>query len=110
MASAAAHSHNNTNLHNVRLLPEGIKMMEHVKIVNRWEVSPPTPVPPDTKVRSTTGGKLHSPFKTEVYVDDHGMIRAQQSDEDESALIVSASLASDYVRLFGRESKTKHRS
>ena len=85
-------------------------MMEHVKIVDRWEVGPPTRIPPDTKVRSTTGGKLHSPFKTEVYVDDHGMVRAQQSDEDESALIVSASLASDYVRLFGRESKTKHRS
>ena len=36
-----------------------------------------------------------------VYVDDHGLIRAQQSDEDKSALVVSASLASDYVRLFG---------
>ena len=36
-----------------------------------------------------------------VYVDDHGLIRAQQSGEDKSALVVSASLASDYVRLFG---------
>ena len=105
MASAAAHSHNNTNLHNVRLLPEGIKMMEHVEIVNRWEVAPPAPVPPDTKVRSTTGGKLHSPFKTEVYVDDHGMVRAQQSDEDESALIVSASLASDYAAFWARRAR-----
>ena len=33
--------------------------------------------------------------------DDHGLIRAQQSGKDKSALIVSASLASDYVRLFG---------
>ena len=36
-----------------------------------------------------------------IYVDDHGLIRAQQSDEDKSALVVSAPLASDYVRLFG---------
>ena len=36
-----------------------------------------------------------------VYVDNHGLIRAQQSDEDKTALVVSASLASDYVRLFG---------
>ena len=32
--------------------------------------------------------------------DDYGLIRAQQSDEEKSSLIVSASLASDYVRLF----------
>ena len=37
-----------------------------------------------------------------VYVDDHGPIRAQQSDKDKSALVVSASLASDYVRRFGQ--------
>ena len=37
MASAARHAHNNTNLDNVQLLPEGTKMMEHVKIVDgRW--------------------------------------------------------------------------
>ena len=32
---------------------------------------------------------------------DHGLIRAQQSDEDISALVVSASLASNNVRLLG---------
>ena len=36
-----------------------------------------------------------------VYVDDHGLMRAQQWDKDKSALVVSASLASDYVRRFG---------
>ena len=101
MASAARHAHNNTNLDNVQLLSEGTKMMEHVKIVDRWEVGDPTPIPPDTKTRKSGGGKLSSAFKTKVYVDDHGLIRVQQSDDDKSALIVSASLASDYVRLFG---------
>ena len=41
-------------------------MMENVKIVDRWEVGDPTPVPP--------GGKLSSPFHTVVCVDDHGII------------------------------------
>lgn len=75
--------------------------MEHVEIVDRWEVGDPTPVSPDAKIRASKRGKLSSPFHTVVYVDDHGLIRAQQSDEDKSALVVSASLASDYVRLFG---------
>ena len=101
MASAAEHAHRNTNLNNVCLLPEGERMMEHVKIVDRWEVGDPEPVPSDAKIRESAGGKLSSPFMTNVYVDDHGLIRAQQSDDDKSALVVSASLASDYVRLFG---------
>ena len=101
MASAAEHSHCNTDLSNVQLLPEGVNMMEHVEIVDRWEVGDPTPVPPDAKIRASKGGKLSSPFHTVVYVDDHGLIRAQHSDEDKSASVVSASLASDYVRRFG---------
>ena len=51
-------------------------MMEHVEIVDRWEVGDPTPVPPDAKIRASKGGKLSSPFHTVVYVDDHGFIRA----------------------------------
>ena len=101
MASAAEHSHCNTDLSNVQLLLEGVKMMEHAEIVDRWEVGDPTPVPPDAKIRASKGGKLSTPFHTVVYVNDHGLIRVQQSDEDKSALVVSASLASDYVRLFG---------
>ena len=69
--------------------------------MDRWEVGDPTPVPPDAKVRASKGGQLSSPFHTMVYVDDHGLIRAQRSDEDKSTLDVSASLASDYVRFFG---------
>ena len=57
----------------------------------------------DAKIRANKGGKLSIPFHTVVYVDDHGLIRAQQSDEDKSALVVSASLASDHVRFFGPE-------
>ena len=82
MASAAERSHCNADLSNVQLLPEGVKMMEHVEIVYRWDVGDPTPVPPDAKNRASKGGKLSSPFHTVVYVDDHGLIRAQQSDED----------------------------
>ena len=101
MASAAEHFHCITDLSNVQLLPEGVNMIEHVEIVDRWEVGDPTPVPPDANIRASKGGKLSSSFHMVVYVDDHGLIRAQQWDEDKSALVVSASLASDYVRRFG---------
>lgn len=69
--------------------------------MDRWEEGAPTPVPPDAVVRPSKGGKTLSPFFTVVYVDDHALIRAQQSDEDKSPLVASASLASDYVRHFG---------
>lgn len=101
MASTAEHSHCNTDLSNVQMLLEGKNMMEHVKIVDRWETGEPTPVPPDVDVRASKGGKASSPFYTVVYVDDHGLIRAQQNGEDKCPLVGSASLASDYVRLFG---------
>ena len=39
-------------------------------------------------------------FFATVYVDDYLLIREQHSDDDR-ALIASASLASDHVRLFG---------
>ena len=82
MASAAEHSHCNAGVSNVQLLPEGVKMMEHVEIVCRWDVGDPIPVPPDAKNRASKGGKLSSPFHTVVYVDDHGLIRAQKSEKD----------------------------
>ena len=69
MASAAEHSHCNTDLSNVQLLPEGVKMTKHVEIVDRWEVGDPTPVPPGAKIRARKGGKLSSPFHTVVHVD-----------------------------------------
>ena len=43
--------------------------MEHVEIVERWEVGDPTPVPPDAKIRTSKRRKLSSPFHTVVYVD-----------------------------------------
>ena len=42
----------------------------------------------------------HASFFTTVYVDDYLLIRVQHSD-DKTALIASASLASDHVPLFG---------
>ena len=74
MASAAEHSHCNTDLSDVQLLLEGVNMMGHVEIVDRWEVGDPTPVPPEEKIRANKGRKLSSPFHTVVYVDDHGLI------------------------------------
>ena len=37
-----------------------------------------------------------------MYVDDYLLIQVQRSDDDKTALIASASLASDHVRLFGQ--------
>ena len=36
-----------------------------------------------------------------MYVDDYPQVRVQHSDDDTTALIASASLGSDHVRLFG---------
>ena len=102
-ASAAEHAHRNTNLSTAQILPEGVDMMKHVKIVDRWEEGEPTPVPSDVVIRPSTGGERNSPFETWVYVDDHALLRAQLADTDRSALIASQSLASDYVRAFGHE-------
>ena len=55
MVSAVEHFHCSTNLSNVQLLPEGVNMMEHVEIVDRWEVGDPTPVPLDAKIRASKG-------------------------------------------------------
>ena len=45
---------------------------------------------------------MTDPFFTTVYVDDYLLIRVQHLS-DNTALIASASLASDHVRLFGPE-------
>ena len=77
MASAVEDSYCNTDLSSVRLLPEGVKMMEHVEmIVDRWEAGDLTSVSPDAKIRGSKGGKLSSRFHTVVYIDDLGLIRA----------------------------------
>lgn len=101
MASAAEHAHCQTRLSTVKLLPEGERMVSHLKIVDPWETGEPTPVPIDAKIRPSEGGEMDSPLFTVTYVDDHGLLRAQHGENDLSALVASASLASDYLRLFG---------
>ena len=46
------------------------------------------------------GGRL-TPFFIAVYIDDYPEARVQHFDDDMTALISSASLGSDHVRLFG---------
>ena len=53
------------------------------------------------KTQSAQRGKMFDPFFTTVQVDDYLLIKVQHSDDDKTALIGSASLASDHVRLFG---------
>ena len=45
---------------------------------------------------------MFDPFFKTVYVDDYLQVRVQHSDDDTTALIASASLGSDHVRLFVR--------
>ena len=59
-------------------------MMEHVEIVDRWDSGDPELISADTKVQASNGDLLLSPFFTVVYEDDHSLMRAQQSDDDES--------------------------
>ena len=75
-------------------------MMSHVTIVEPWEEGTPASVPRDTEARPAGGGLLDQFFAT-VYVDDFILVRVQQDPSDQTALIASASLASDHVRLFG---------
>ena len=105
----------------MRVLPLGAVVTHKVRVINdlsfdlfnipkKGDLNAETDVnrvPPslcrewDAKIRASKEGKLSIPFHTVVYVDDHGLTRAQQSDENKPALVVSSSLASSYVRLFG---------
>ena len=55
----------------------------------------------DAKVRPSSGGGLRDPFFAIVYVNDFLLAKVQHEPADKSALVTSASLASDHVRLFG---------
>ena len=101
MSAAAEHAHCNTTITTAQLLDEGIDMMAHVKIVDRWEEGKPTTVSDDAKIRAHRGGGMFEPFFATVYVDVSLLMRVQHSDHDTTALTASASLASDHVRLFG---------
>ena len=76
-------------------------MRAHDKVVDRWEEGTPTPTPPDAKFRARSGGDISNPFFTTVYVNGYLLIRVRHSDDDRTALIASAYLASDDVRLYG---------
>lgn len=105
MASAAEHSHRNTNITNVQLLEEGKRMMSHVKVVKPWEEGPPTQVPREANVKPHEGGGPLENFSCGVYVDDFALAKVQHDPDDNTALVASASLASDCVRLFGPAEK-----
>ena len=77
--------------------------MAHIKVVDRWEEGETTPIPPDAKLRAFSGGEMSDPFFATVYVDDYLLSKVRHSDDDKTALIASASLASDHVRLLGPE-------
>ena len=102
MSAAAEHAHCHTSLTDAIVLPEGAEMMSHVRIADPWEVGQPTRVPREAGVRPAKGGGRLDPFFTTVYVDDYMLVRVQQDSNDQSALVASASLASEHVRLFGQ--------
>ena len=104
MSEAAAHSHQNTSsVETTEILPEGKAMMSHVQITESWEISRPTQVPPCVRIKNNDAprGGPHEPFFATAYVDDFIVARAQAESADQSALVASASLASDHIRLFG---------
>ena len=102
MSDAAAHSHRNTTVESAEILFEGKAMMVHVKITEPWEIGRPRQVPPCVHVKNkdVPRGGPHEPFVAAVYVDDFIMARVQADPTDQSALVASASLASDRSRLF----------
>ena len=107
MSAEAGHAHCNTTLNTTQLLNKGEGMMARVKVVDRREEGTPTPIPSDANVRAHSGDEISDPLFATVYVDDYQylVIRVQHSDDDKTALIASASLASDHVRFFGPREK-----
>ena len=77
--------------------------MSHVKITEPWEIGRPRQAPPCVRVKNkdVPRGGPHDPFFATVYIDDFIMARVQADLTDQSALVASAFLASDYIRLFG---------
>ena len=103
MSEAAAHSHRNTTVESAEILFEGKAMMSHVKITEPWEIGRPRQVPPCVRVKNkdVPRGGPHEPFFATGYADNFIMARVQADPTDQSALVASASLASDHIRLFG---------
>ena len=97
ISAAAEHAHFNTTLDSTQLLDEGKQMTAHVKVVDRWEEGTPTPIPSDAKVRAHSGVRFPTQFPQPCTC-----VRVRiSSDNGKTALITSASFASDHVCLFG---------
>ena len=103
MSEAAALSHRNTTVETADILSEGKAMMSHMKITEPWEIGRPRQFPLCVQVenKDVPRGEPHEPFFATVYVDDFIMARVQADPTDQSALMASASFASDHIRLFG---------
>ena len=80
-------------------------MMLHVKIVEPWESGKPTRIPAGVRVNAPRKGGPNEPFLTAAYVNDFIMASVQLNPSAQTALIASASFASDNVRLFGPSEK-----
>ena len=104
-ASAAEHPHCNTTVESALILPEEKAVMSHVTIVDPWETRKPPQISPGVKVTALQKGGPNELFFTPVYVDGFIMASVQIDSFDQTALVASASLASDHVRLFGTEEK-----
>ena len=78
-------------------------MMYHAKTTEPWKIGRPRQVPPCVRVKNkdVPRGGPHEPFFATVYVDDFIMARVQADPIGQSALVASASLASNHIRLFG---------
>ena len=103
MSKAAAHSHRNTTVETIKILLKGKAMMSDVKITELWEIGRPTQDPPSVRIKNNDlprGGR-NEPFFVTVYVHDFIMARVQTDPTHQSALVASASLASDHIHLFG---------
>ena len=100
MAAAVERAHCKTTVDSPVILPEGKAMMSHVKIGKPWETGSPTQIPTGVTVNASRKRGANEPFLTSVYVDDFIMASMQRNASDQTALIASASLASDTVRLF----------
>lgn len=83
--------HCHTNVENVTLLPEGVAMTSHKKIVEPWEEGPPSTVHEGTNVRSNGGGGAQDNFFCGVYVDDSILVTVQNEPTARAALTASAS-------------------
>ena len=99
MTSAAEHANCNATEESAFILPEGKAMTSYVKIVDPWENGNPTQISPEVKVNALRKGGPNEPFFS-VYADDFIMASVKVDLSDQTALVVSDSLASNHLRLF----------